>query len=163
MFRIIQAWHDRSCLLSDSNLNQVFLFWRYLINKVIQILLSLRVILIIRAKCSYLSFSRGPSFFVILRSLDCMFRIIQAWHDRVCSWSDSNLKQVLLIEIFDQQGNPNLTSLVVIPYQVLLWESSYEASFGWILLTLVKWCNKWFSVAISFSLGCFSLLLLTLQ
>ena len=33
-------------------------------------------------------------------------------------WSDSNLKQYSCLEILDQQGNPNLTPLVVIsPYQ----------------------------------------------
>ena len=40
--------------------------------------------------------------------------MIQATHDRSCLWSDSNLKQCSCLEILDQQGNPNLTPLVVI-------------------------------------------------
>ena len=42
------------------------------------------------------SVSLGLSFFVILRRLGCMFRIIQIWHNQSFLWNDSNPKQVFL-------------------------------------------------------------------
>ena len=78
--------------------------------------------------------------------------------ERNCLWSDSNLKQVFEIfdqqesfkldmidlscgvirisikcsclEIFDQQGNPNLIPLVLIPY-LIIWYQSFRLKIGY--------------------------------
>ena len=43
-------------------------------------------------------------------------------------WSDSNLKQCSCLEKFDQQGNPNLTPHVLIPYHITGFEKIARAT-----------------------------------